>query len=82
MHEENVKWTYDDDSVLNEKYGVTNTEEVHRFELYFAKFEVRRFVEFDKKYEAIRGNSRKFEAIRGYSRQFEEYFIKVDIRFI
>ena len=48
-HEENVKRTYGDDSILDEKYGVTNTEEVHRFELYFAEFEVRRFVEFDKK---------------------------------
>ena len=49
VHEENVKRTYDDDSVLDEKYGVTNTEEVHRFGLYFAEFEVRRFAEFDNK---------------------------------
>ena len=47
VHEENVKRTYD--PVLDEKHGVTNTEEVHRFELYFTEFEVRRFVEFDKK---------------------------------
>jgi len=49
VHEENVKRTYGDDSILDEKYGVTKTKEVHRFELYFAAFEVRRFVEFDKK---------------------------------
>ena len=38
-----------EDSSHDEKHGVTNTEEVYRFEQYFAKFEVWRFVEFDKK---------------------------------
>ena len=31
---------------------MTNTEEVHRSERYFAEFKVWKFVEFDKKYEA------------------------------
>ena len=38
-----------DDSSHDEKLGVTNTEEVHRFEQCLAEFKVWRFVEFNKK---------------------------------
>ena len=36
-----------EDSSPDKKHGVTNTEEVHRLEQYFAELEVWRFVEFD-----------------------------------
>ena len=48
MYEEDKTRTHDNSS-HDERHGVTNTEEVHRFEQYFTEFEVWRFVEFDKK---------------------------------
>ena len=62
-YEKNVKRAHDDSS-HDEKYGLTNTEEVHRFEQYFAEFDVGRFVEFYK-YE----RTYTAEVIR-----FEEYY--------
>ena len=48
MYEEDKTRTHDNSS-HDERHGVTNTEEVHRFEQYFTEFEVWRFVEFDEK---------------------------------
>ena len=48
MYEKDETRTYVDNSSHDEKYGVTNTEEVRRFDRYYV-VKVGRFVEFDNK---------------------------------